>query len=175
MSLQPTLKITEHRQRKSTRPGGLGRGEEIAVRAPPHCRSLSHLRRRQPAAMASRKLLLSLTAGRRGLEFRATSRLLSASNLQEVTASRPLAAAATTKSLGGSPAALLFASRAVYSTRMNTQSGGDAPSPASSEHKFVFLDLAVLNPFCVTAYSPGVSMQILVRGDSAMGESLKHI
>jgi hypothetical protein len=93
MSLQPTLKITERRQRKSTRPGGLGRGEEIAVRAPPHCRSLSPLRRRQPAAMASRKLLLSLTAGRRGLQFRATSRLLSASNLQEATASRSLAAA----------------------------------------------------------------------------------
>jgi hypothetical protein len=126
--------------------------------------------------MTSRKLLLSLTAGRRGIQSPVTSRLLSPPNLPGTTASRRLvAAAATTKlSEGSPPAALLFSYRAISSTCMKTQSSGDAPSPASSEHRFVFLDFAVFTPCCSSAYSSGVSLQSLVRGDWGMGASLKH-
>ncbi|OEL27499.1 Frataxin, mitochondrial [Dichanthelium oligosanthes] len=76
--------------------------------------------------MASRKLLLGLTAGRR-LRFR-TQQLFWAANLPEATTSRSLAAAAA-QQLGGSPAALLFSSRTISSTRPATQSAGDAPGP----------------------------------------------
>ncbi|KAF8766117.1 hypothetical protein HU200_007613 [Digitaria exilis] len=86
--------------------------------------------------MASRKLLLGLTAGRR-LRSR-TQQLFWPANLPEATTSRSLAAAATAaQQSGGLPAALLFSSRTISSTRPATQSAGDAPGPSALDHKLV--------------------------------------
>ncbi|GJM92925.1 hypothetical protein PR202_ga09433 [Eleusine coracana subsp. coracana] len=87
--------------------------------------------------MASRKLLLSIAAGRGRIQHRATSQLFWVANLPEATASRSLvAAAALTKPSGESPsAALLFASRTISSTIVAKRPAGDAPGPTSSEHK----------------------------------------
>ncbi|TVU34880.1 hypothetical protein EJB05_16735, partial [Eragrostis curvula] len=143
-----------------TGPGGLGRYrrdycvQSVLLHAAPFS-PISSAAVTAAATMASRKLLIGLlNAGRRRLQARAASKLFSAPNLPETTASRPLAsAAASTKLLGGSSAALLFASRTISSTHMVAQPAGDAPSPASSEHKFVFLNLAVLSPWCVSAHN----------------------
>ncbi|XP_062223274.1 frataxin, mitochondrial-like [Phragmites australis] len=86
--------------------------------------------------MASRKLLLGLTAGRR-LRSR-TRQLFSAANLLEATTSPSLpAAAATAQPSGGSPAALLFSPRTISSTRQAAQSAGDAPGPSTVDHKLI--------------------------------------
>jgi hypothetical protein len=170
------LSATIRKATQKNRAGGTGprsKGLSRAVRAP-HRRSLLF---GGGGGMASRKLLLSLTAGSRGIQSRVTSRLLSPPNLPGTTASRPLVAvSATTKlSEGSPPASLPFSYRAISSTCIKTQSSGDAPSPASSEHRFVFLDLfAVFTPCCSSAYSSGVSLQSLVRGDWGVGGSLKH-
>jgi len=83
--------------------------------------------------MASRKLLLSLTAGRR-LRSR-TQQLFCAASLPEATTSRSLAAAvAAAQQSGGSPVAHLFSSRTISSTRPATQSARDAPSSSAVDH-----------------------------------------
>ncbi|CAO1943416.1 unnamed protein product [Urochloa humidicola] len=86
--------------------------------------------------MASRKLLLGLTAGRR-LRSR-PQQLFWAANLPEAATSRSLAAAATAaRQLGGSTAALLFSSRTISTTRPTAQSAGDAPGPSAVDPKLI--------------------------------------
>uniref|UniRef100_A0A0A9FKR4 ferroxidase n=1 Tax=Arundo donax TaxID=35708 RepID=A0A0A9FKR4_ARUDO len=86
--------------------------------------------------MASPKLLLGLTAGRR-IRSR-TLQIFSAANLPEATTSPSLAAAAATKQpLGGSAASLLFSSRTISSTRLATQSAGDASGTSAVDHKLI--------------------------------------
>lgn len=131
-------------------------GDSIVLPPPPPCvavgAGLRHLSvfRRLPrrhiatytqvvaaAAMASRKLLLGLTAGRR-LRHR-TQQLFWAANLPEATTSRSLvaaAAAAAQQQSGRSPAALLSASRTISTTRPAAQSAVDAPGPSPVD-KFV--------------------------------------
>ncbi|TKW17144.1 hypothetical protein SEVIR_5G346400v4 [Setaria viridis] len=88
--------------------------------------------------MASRKLLLVLTAGRRLRSRSRTGQLLWAANLPEATTSRSLAAAAAAAQQSGrSPAALLFASRTISTTRPATQSAGDAPGPSAVDPKLI--------------------------------------
>ncbi|KAL6616181.1 hypothetical protein ACP70R_038451 [Stipagrostis hirtigluma subsp. patula] len=87
--------------------------------------------------MASRRLLLGLTARRRRLQSRAPQ-LFSAASLLEATPSPSLsAAAAMAQSSGGSPGALLFASRTISSTRPAAQTAGDAPGPSPVDHKLI--------------------------------------
>ncbi|XP_062207087.1 frataxin, mitochondrial-like [Phragmites australis] len=86
--------------------------------------------------MASRKLLLGLTAGRR-LRSR-THQLFSVANLLEASTSHsPAAAVASTQPSGGSPAALLFSLRTISSTRQATQSAGDASGRSAVDHKLI--------------------------------------
>ncbi|XP_039849422.1 frataxin, mitochondrial-like isoform X2 [Panicum virgatum] len=86
--------------------------------------------------MASRKLLLSLTSGRR-LRSR-TQQLFWAASLPEAATSRSLAAAvAAAQQSGESPVAHLFSSRTISSTRPATQSAGDAPGSSAVDHKLI--------------------------------------
>ncbi|CAL4947096.1 unnamed protein product [Urochloa decumbens] len=86
--------------------------------------------------MASRKLLLTLTAGRR-LRSR-PQQLFWAANLPEATTPHSLAAAAAAaRQSGGSPAPILFASRTISTTRPATQSAGDAPGPSAVDPKLI--------------------------------------
>ncbi|KAL6853470.1 hypothetical protein ACP4OV_019499 [Aristida adscensionis] len=90
--------------------------------------------------MASRKLLLGLTAAGSGRLQSRTPLLFPSLRLLEPTASASLAAvadAATARPSGGSPGPLLFASRAISSTRAAAQSAGDAPSPSAGDHKLI--------------------------------------
>ena len=101
---------------------------------------LVHRHTHTQAAMASRKLLMGLTAKRR-LQSR-TQQLFWATSLPEATTSRSLMVAAAMARLSGrSPAAFLLSSRTISSTQPVTQSAGDVSGSGSSalEHKFVSL------------------------------------
>uniref|UniRef100_A0A0D9V6I8 ferroxidase n=1 Tax=Leersia perrieri TaxID=77586 RepID=A0A0D9V6I8_9ORYZ len=85
--------------------------------------------------MASRKLVLGLTAARR-LRSRAPI-LVSSSPLLESSTSTSHAAPAATRYSGVGPWGLLLSSRAISSTRQVARAAGDAPGPSAVDYRSI--------------------------------------
>ena len=101
-----------------------------------------------PAAMASRKLVLGLTAARR-LRSRAPVLVSSSPFLEASTSTSDATAATATRGSGVGPWGLLLSSGALTSTRPVSLSAGDAPGSSAADHRCDFPFLWYLAPCCL--------------------------